>query len=70
MGVRLGGPYFGAVWNYSGGVSPLASPIPTAQSALRPDEGYILTGAPSPVMWKALIGKGPHRHSAGYGVIS
>jgi hypothetical protein len=24
MGVRLGGPYLGAVWNYSGGALPLA----------------------------------------------
>jgi hypothetical protein len=56
---RRGMAFHRTVWNYSGGVLPLASPTPAAQSALRPNEGYILTGAPSPVMWKALIGKGP-----------
>ena len=59
MGVRLGGPYFGAVWNYSGGLLPSQVQYPRRNRRLRPDEGYILTGAPSPVMWKALIGKGP-----------
>jgi hypothetical protein len=34
MGVTSGGPYFGAVWNCSGGVLPLVNPIPAAQSAL------------------------------------
>ena len=33
MGVRLGGPYFGAVWNYSGGVLPLESNTPGAIGA-------------------------------------